>query len=263
MLNLITKLAKKSLRLIFNKLYGDKSAIYLRAVNDRYRSLSKDLRAKVNYLNTYDEQILELHVGSSAKEQNLLKVKIRLTLTWSFFVETVPQFTESSSIVDIGAASGLFLKMLGKSGTAVEDWEPALKFLSKQGIETHRPNGSKLPFPDSKFDYCTALETLEHLPDPLGMLKEMKRISKKGILISIPYREQTTIVPKKDQNIAGQHIFEFSVTDFHKLASHCGLIVVAERSIHLQDSGSGIESILRRRSKYHEPSVSLYYLEPV
>lgn len=46
----------------------------------------------------------------------------------------------------------------------------------------------EFPFTENKFDYVLSLETLEHVPDPLLFLKEIKRVLKKGgvLVMSTP-----------------------------------------------------------------------------
>jgi ubiquinone/menaquinone biosynthesis C-methylase UbiE len=48
-----------------------------------------------------------------------------------------------------------------------------------------------LPFPDSSFDVALAFQILEHLPwnDVELAMKELHRISKKNVIVSIPYRQ--------------------------------------------------------------------------
>lgn len=57
---------------------------------------------------------------------------------------------------------------------------PALNFV--QGAMTH------LPFSTASFDRVVSLETLEHLPDPLVFLQEMRRVLKPGgrLVMSLP-----------------------------------------------------------------------------
>ncbi len=44
----------------------------------------------------------------------------------------------------------------------------------------------KLPFNDKEFDYVFCLEVLEHIHSPYKVLSELKRVSKKNIIISVP-----------------------------------------------------------------------------
>ena len=45
------------------------------------------------------------------------------------------------------------------------------------------------PFPDNRFDHITAFNILEHLPDTIGVLEELWRISRNGgeLLVRVPY----------------------------------------------------------------------------
>jgi len=44
----------------------------------------------------------------------------------------------------------------------------------------------KLSFDDNAFDVVTALDVLEHLDNPHGALKELCRVAKKSVLLSLP-----------------------------------------------------------------------------
>lgn len=44
----------------------------------------------------------------------------------------------------------------------------------------------KLPFEDDSFDVVTALDVIEHLNDPHSALKELCRVAKKSVIISLP-----------------------------------------------------------------------------
>src|SRR3954462_4770075 len=43
-----------------------------------------------------------------------------------------------------------------------------------------------LPFADSEFEVATAIEVLEHVPDPEHTVSEMARIASKWLLVSVP-----------------------------------------------------------------------------
>jgi 2-polyprenyl-3-methyl-5-hydroxy-6-metoxy-1,4-benzoquinol methylase len=46
----------------------------------------------------------------------------------------------------------------------------------------------------NSFDTVTCLELLEHLPDPESALKELLRISRKRVIITVPYKEEIRYV---------------------------------------------------------------------
>src|SRR5687768_2177523 len=48
-----------------------------------------------------------------------------------------------------------------------------------------------LPFPDAAFDAAFATEVMEHLPDPVKALREIRRVLKPGcwLLVSLPNRD--------------------------------------------------------------------------
>ncbi|WP_354701880.1 methyltransferase [Paraconexibacter sp. AEG42_29] len=43
-----------------------------------------------------------------------------------------------------------------------------------------------LPFADDEFDVATAIEVLEHVPDPADTVAEMARVASKWLLVSVP-----------------------------------------------------------------------------
>lgn len=260
-----TKLAIKPMLRLLRRLvdwrYGPKIEFYLRAVEDRYRKLLPSVCSQVDALSKYDRHLLDCHIASAAKAPNLLKVKIRLASTKDFVERCVGTIGPSDAVVDVGAASGVFLQMLGKSEMAVEAWKPALEYLRQAGIAAVEAGEEGLPFANNHFDYGFALETLEHVTDPVGTLREIGRVCQKGVFISIPYRETSQVVaPKVIGTVTDQHIFELSHGDFDRMAAHCGLVVRASERVWLQDCGAGIEYFLRRRSGFHKPSVWLFYL---
>ncbi|MBL0356336.1 MAG: class I SAM-dependent methyltransferase [Chitinophagaceae bacterium] len=108
-------------------------------------------------------------------------------------VELVPQGTQT--LADIGCGNGIFAVMLQKlrpelDTTSVDRSETALKYVktkSKVGDITG------LPFEDKTFDCVTCFQVLEHIPYPVydTVLNELSRISKKHVIISVPYQEKT------------------------------------------------------------------------
>jgi len=105
-----------------------------------------------------------------------------------FICNRVPE--DVQTILDVGCGDGTITNILAKNYdvTGLDISKEALKYVRAPKVIG---NCAALPFPDSSFDLVLASEVLEHLP--LGVfertLAELERVSKKYILISVPYNE--------------------------------------------------------------------------
>lgn len=104
------------------------------------------------------------------------------------------------SLCDIGTGNGAFLRFLEDHG-----FQPRMAGLERSKTAAdcalcRAPilEGSieELPFSDGEFDLVTSFEVLEHLPFGVyeHALREIARVARKSILISVPYREKRTNV---------------------------------------------------------------------
>jgi len=253
---------KKAIKFLVIKVYGDRNYIYLAAVRDRLKKLPLSIREHVEKIGKYNDRILEYHVGSPHKEVNLLKVKIRLALTYNFVLECIGEIKKSDRIVDVGAASGIFLEVFGKKELGVDKYTPHVNAMIKFGIDAVYGQGESLPFDDASFTYGFSFECFEHSQSPLLLLKELARVCRKDIFISVPFRKTSQVLNKKTKHPSDQyhgHIFELSPPDVARVASHCGLRLLSKKEVLLYDSGNGIKSIIRRRYGYNKPSVILLH----
>jgi ubiquinone/menaquinone biosynthesis C-methylase UbiE len=87
-------------------------------------------------------------------------------------------------LIDVGAASGAFAKMAvdeGIEAVACDYSREAVDFCRERfKIETIHSPAEAIAVPDESFDFVTMLHTIEHLPDPLRVMREMLRILKPG-----------------------------------------------------------------------------------
>jgi ubiquinone/menaquinone biosynthesis C-methylase UbiE len=91
--------------------------------------------------------------------------------------------------LDWGCGFGQVSQLLREAGVDVvpfdyrpERAEPGLEPLERYpGLETHvSPDPVVLPFPDDSFDSALSCGVLEHVPDPDGSLKELRRVLRPG-----------------------------------------------------------------------------------
>ena len=113
-------------------------------------------------------------------------------------IKNILKATDSLSTIglDVGCGQGHMLSYLHTKGVirdiiAIDMDEERLNFANKQYpvCKYMLADIHKLNFKTNTFDFVIATEILEHLPDPITALKEIKRVAKDNanILISIPY----------------------------------------------------------------------------
>lgn len=97
------------------------------------------------------------------------------------------------SVLDVGCGEGFTLARLqkekiGKSFEGIEYDESAIELGKKlyPRLEITKGDIYKLPFKDNSFDLVVCTEVLEHLEHPKKAYKELIRVSKKYILLSVP-----------------------------------------------------------------------------
>ncbi len=87
-------------------------------------------------------------------------------------------------LIDVGAASGTFVKMAiddGLQAIACDYSHEALAYARDTlGVPTLASPAEQIDAPDNSYDCVTMFHTIEHLPDPVGVLREMLRILKPG-----------------------------------------------------------------------------------
>jgi ubiquinone/menaquinone biosynthesis C-methylase UbiE len=99
---------------------------------------------------------------------------------------------EKGRILDIGAGTGIILKILQNFGETygIELSLQAIKYLRKRELKRIICADADhcLPFKDDTFTIITCLDVLEHLEQDVRLLKEMIRVSKPGghILVAVP-----------------------------------------------------------------------------
>ena len=102
---------------------------------------------------------------------------------------------EVTSILDVGCGNGHFVNsMVGVDSIdrvcGVDRSRSALSYVKSEKYEASADN---LPFEDNEFDLVCSFEVLEHLPITIyeKAIREITRVAKKHILISVPYKENT------------------------------------------------------------------------
>ena len=103
---------------------------------------------------------------------------------------------DPSSLLDVGCGEGVLVhkwaQRLGESRRVVgidleeESIQEGWSQRSAPNLEYRVMQAENLPFTRDEFDLATAIEVLEHVPDPEHTLSEMARCAQRHLLVSVP-----------------------------------------------------------------------------
>jgi 2-polyprenyl-3-methyl-5-hydroxy-6-metoxy-1,4-benzoquinol methylase len=115
-------------------------------------------------------------------------------------LELLKSHNKSGKILDVGCAQGMFLDMARAAG-----WEPygvdVSKYASAYAREKLKLNvvtGDLIEahLPDKFFDVVTLWDTAEHIPNPVQILQECRRILKDDGLLYLVTIDEDSLMPK-------------------------------------------------------------------
>jgi len=147
------------------------------------------------------------------------------------FAQTLIPKRNINTVLDVGCGNGYLCSQLKRNISAVSGIDlskariddaktryPAILFLQGSAYD--------LPYDDNTQDLVTAVETIEHLENPGEAVKEMRRVSKKYILITVPYKKMNrdVLCPYclKKHKLDG-HLQIFDEKKLENLCSESGL----------------------------------------
>ena len=99
------------------------------------------------------------------------------------------------SVLDVGCGEGVLTRewaeRLGDGrivGIDLDDEKLRSEWAARArpNLEFRAVEATRLPFADGEFDMATAIEVLEHVPEPEATLAEMARVAERRLLVSVP-----------------------------------------------------------------------------
>lgn len=147
-------------------------------------------------LSTLKQQALTYwhHYPQSVKNSfwQTLMLKVAKPLAKNKLGRQIPDFVVNGSLLEIGVGRGEFLlkmRELGWKTTGIDISPVAVNYLREHyNLNVQLANSRQLPFAANSFDIVYLSHTLEHIHDPVVVLKEICRVLKPGgqVLITTP-----------------------------------------------------------------------------
>jgi 2-polyprenyl-3-methyl-5-hydroxy-6-metoxy-1,4-benzoquinol methylase len=179
--------------------------------------------------NTYDKY------GSTNPVVKRLMARFEATL------EELFTMAHAESLLDVGCGEGVLTHQwaprIDGRVVGIDLDDPALhaEWAKRQApnLEYKVMKAENLPFADDEFDTATAIEVLEHVPDPEHTVAEMARVGRRWLLVSVPREplwrglNMARGAYLKDLGNTPGHLNHWSKRSFVQLLSRHGKVVEA------------------------------------
>jgi len=114
----------------------------------------------------------------------LTRIRLRAALESTI----IPLAVDGARCLDVGCGDRPYEHLFERGSYTGIDVKDSGRPLSMKQPD-YFYDGNEFPFPNDSFDMVLSTQVLEHVPNPLTMLKEMARVCKHegGIVISLPF----------------------------------------------------------------------------
>lgn len=148
--------------------------------------------------------------------------------------------------LDVGASSSLFFNLLGKTGIGLNCDKSAVTNMKKSGIEAFFGSAEEIAFGDKSIDYVFFFNTLNHVENPILAMREIKRVCKKIIFVSMGEAHKFDFLDFRSEELETAHWCKFRWTreSFLKLLDYLNLKLINEEYISCFENSKGLRETL-------------------
>ncbi len=104
----------------------------------------------------------------------------------------IEKWVLGKNILDVGCGLGFYSKYLYSKGFDVTAIDKEKQFKDEQ-FKFKIASATKLPFENKSFDTVLLFDVLEHTDDTNKVLKEIKRVTRKRVIMSVPNNDDTPL----------------------------------------------------------------------
>lgn len=140
---------------------------------------------------------------------------------------------ENKTVLDFGCGSGGFLVQASTVASCVWGVEPEIrmqKFLQSKGVKVFSSVDELAK--DDKFDYITLFHVLEHIPDPISLLKKLRlHLNREGVLVvEVPSADDALLTLYENKEFSeftywSCHLFLYTPSTLKTLTMKAGYVV--------------------------------------
>jgi SAM-dependent methyltransferase len=134
-----------------------------------------------------------------------------------------------TTVVEIGCGDGAVLAELAQRGWTIDGFELAENAASRArgrnvARRVERFDGEHVPAANDEYDLSVLSHVLEHVPDPLPLLKEAARVAP-NVLVEVPLEDNRSARRPAKRRLSEDagHLHAFNRADVRKLVREAGL----------------------------------------
>ena len=185
---------------------------------------------------TFDDPAQQPNLDTPGYARYLEKQHVQVSDNLRVLDKLNQLFPQRGKLLEIGSYLGIFLDRIRASGWDVTGLEP-VAFPAKYSREKFGLNiiqdilpNAKLP--DASFDAVIMLHVIEHLPDPAGTMRQIRRIMKPGgvLVVETPRFDSLMfkLLGRRERSLSNcdGHIYFFTVPSLSRLLARNGFEVI-------------------------------------
>lgn len=177
----------------------------------------------------YTQSYFEYELNNEENFFNLMKLGLK-----DIGFDSMPADSfQNRNFLDIGCATGMLCAYIKEKGWNVKGVdickESAFYGKEKRGVDIFAGTLEEAGFPDSYFSFIHFSHLIEHVPDPVSLLLEVRRIlAHKGIaVITTPNKDgfQAWLFKNKWRSAIADHLYLFSKATLSRLLDNTGFLI--------------------------------------